>query len=114
MRLKEMRDTAEKAEDAFRDWTVELTGQVFAEKERIKHGDLRREFEVQVAAVQTCMTRVANEVARRKAHKKSAKEADAAASAEKFASNGGLAAEEEAPSQKSTLSEQLQLVRRRD
>lgn len=72
-RLKEMRDTAEQAEDAFRDWTVELTGQVFAEPQRILHGELRREFEIQVAAVQTCMARVGNEVARRKAHKKSEK-----------------------------------------
>lgn len=98
MRLKEMRDTAERAEDAFRDWTVELTGQVFVEKERVMHGDLRREFEVQVAAVQTCMTRVANEVARRKAHKKSGKED--AANAEKSSSSTSSAAAEEASPQK--------------
>mmetsp|Transcript_75438 Transcript_75438/g.208165 ORF Transcript_75438/g.208165 Transcript_75438/m.208165 type:complete len:276 (-) Transcript_75438:135-962(-) len=68
-RIKELRKTAEAAEGAFRDWTLDLAGRP-RDAEHAEHDELRRTFEAQVAAVQLSMTRIAGEVKRRKAAKK--------------------------------------------
>lgn len=64
-RLKDLRHAAETAEDAFRDWTVELTGRPDGVEQR-EHDELRTTFEVEVAAVQRCVARVAEELRRSK------------------------------------------------
>jgi hypothetical protein len=64
-RIQKMRQAAEAAEDAFRDWTIELGGGASSAK-RAAHDNLRARFEVQVQSIQTCMTRVAEEIKRRK------------------------------------------------
>mmetsp|Transcript_106481 Transcript_106481/g.206195 ORF Transcript_106481/g.206195 Transcript_106481/m.206195 type:complete len:286 (-) Transcript_106481:95-952(-) len=67
-RVKELRQTAESAESAFREWTVELAGGS-STAERAEHDALRASFEIEVATMQTCMAKIANEVKRRKATK---------------------------------------------
>lgn len=60
-RLKELRSAAETTEDGFRDWTVELTGKP-NEAEQAQHDELRALFEVEVAAIQRCVARIAEEL----------------------------------------------------
>lgn len=68
-KLKEMRQKAQKAEDAFGEWAVALArGPTTAEQQA--HDELRHEFEDAVASIQALMTRVASEVKRRKAEAK--------------------------------------------
>lgn len=67
-RIKELRETAESAEKAFREWTVELAGGSSA-CEREEFDALRASFETEVATIQTCMVKIANEVKRRKVTK---------------------------------------------
>lgn len=67
-RVKELRQTAEAAEDAFRDWTVELTGRPLAEG-RVEHDALRASFEAEVAGIQQCMAKVAAEAELRQVKK---------------------------------------------
>lgn len=75
-RVKELRATAEWAEDAFRDWTVDLSGGGFNVRvERDQHDALRASFEAEVAAIQRSMVRLAEEVKRRQACKDKEKDA---------------------------------------
>jgi len=67
-RIKELRQTAESAESAFREWTVELAGGS-STAVRAEHDALRASFELEVANVQKCMVQIANEVKRRKVTK---------------------------------------------
>lgn len=65
VKIKELRQTAESAEHAFRDWTVDLTGRPgegIAEK--VEYDALRLAFESEVEGIQRSMLRVADEVKR--------------------------------------------------
>jgi len=69
-RIKELRQTAESAESAFREWTVELAGGS-STAGQAEHDALRASFEIEVATIQACMVKIANEVKRRKVTKSS-------------------------------------------
>lgn len=68
-RVKDLRQTAESAEDAFRDWTVDLSGRPYEKDAKLRYDELRASFEAEVASIQHAMTRVADEVKRRQASK---------------------------------------------
>lgn len=77
-RVKDLRQTAESAEESFRDWTVELAGRgLDAAAERALYESLRADFEVEVAGIRLSMSRVADEVKRRQTSKAKACSADA-------------------------------------
>jgi len=77
-RVKDLRQTAESAEESFRDWTVELAGRgLDAAAERALYESLRADFEVEVAAIRLSMSRVADEVKRRQTSKAKACSTDA-------------------------------------
>jgi hypothetical protein len=86
-RVKDLRQTAESAEDAFRDWTVDLSGRPYEKEAKQRYDELRASFEVEVASIQRSMQRVADEVKRRQASK-----------AGPLSSDAGQAAEPEEPS----------------
>eukprot|EP00747_Dinoflagellata_sp_TGD_P164492 gnl/TRDRNA2_/TRDRNA2_184487_c0_seq1.p1 gnl/TRDRNA2_/TRDRNA2_184487_c0~~gnl/TRDRNA2_/TRDRNA2_184487_c0_seq1.p1 ORF type:complete len:458 (+),score=91.72 gnl/TRDRNA2_/TRDRNA2_184487_c0_seq1:87-1460(+) len=84
-RVKELRQTAESTEDAFRDWTIDLADRpaaLVSAVERTEYDTLRATFELEVSAVEKCMARVVEEVKRRKVQKSSKKEAAAEGEAE--------------------------------
>merc|ERR1719440_2390197 len=68
-RVKDLRQTAESAEDAFRDWTVDLSGRPYERDAKLRFDELRESFEGEVASIQHAMARVADEVKRRQASK---------------------------------------------
>jgi len=70
-RVKDLRQTAESAEDAFRDWTVELSGRPYEKEAKLRYDELRASFEEEVSSIQHAMSRVADEVKRRQASKAS-------------------------------------------
>lgn len=71
--VKDLRQTAENAEEAFRDWTIELSAKPGADAEKAEYESLRIAFEAEVSGIQRSMTRVAEEVKRRQASKAAAK-----------------------------------------
>lgn len=75
-RVKDLRQTAESAEDAFRDWTVELSGKPYEKDGKLRYDELRASFEEEVASIQHAMQRVADEVKRRQASKANAANAE--------------------------------------
>lgn len=79
-RIKELRQTAESAEGAFREWTLDLAGQPRG-AEHAEHDALRATFEAEVAGIQQSMLRIAEEVKRRKVAKRASAD-DAAAESE--------------------------------
>jgi hypothetical protein len=70
-RVKDLRQTAESAEDAFRDWTVDLSGRPYEKEAKLRYEELRASFEQEVASIQQSMARVADEVKRRQTSKAS-------------------------------------------
>lgn len=77
-RMKDLRQTAEAAEEQFRQWTVDLSDRPSC-VERAEHDILRAQFEVEVVAIHKCMKRVADEAVQMKSKKKAAAEVDESA-----------------------------------